>query len=172
MAAECRNPECRKGYTPGVVTSGKGSANAPLVGATMRWGWVKCRACNSDKDHPYQHVPRAPAEIQERARLADAKAPYVNQAPADRSKLEAIKSNVLSPAPSTNGSSNAMVEKLLGQIEKLTDQVSELLTENRALRKSLESKDEASEKPIKRVVVKRKGGSNEQPGSKGKRTLS
>src|SRR6516164_345627 len=112
--AECRNPECRKGYTPGVIASGKGNANVPVVGAVMRWGWVNCRACSpKDKDPPYSHVARAPAEIQERARLADQKAPYVNQAPAQRPRLEALATSTPAPAPAP---SNSTVDKLLSQV--------------------------------------------------------
>jgi hypothetical protein len=151
--AECRNPECRKGYTPGVIVVGKGNANAPVVGSTMRYGWVNCRACSpKDKDPPYSHVARAPAEIQERARLADQKAPYVNQAPAQRPRLEALASTVAPAAPVPNSN-----DRLLSQIEKLTDQVSELLEENRALRRRLDSEGTLSP-PLKKIVKNRKGG--------------
>ena len=147
----CRNPECRNGYTPGVLASGKGTPNAPVVGATMRWGWVNCRACKpKDKDPTYQHVPRMPAEIQERARLADAKAPYVNQAPPNRSKLESIAAHAPPPAQATAGISPDRFDKLLGQIEKLTDQVSSLLEENKSLRQKLESAAPAVARPRKK----------------------
>lgn len=136
----CRNPECRKGYTPGIVTAGRGTANAPVLGATMRWGWVKCRACNPDQDHPYDHRSRAPGEIAERARLADAKAPYDQKVAAQRANLERIGASAPAPTSTAVATPPGFAEKLLAQIEKLTDQVTGLLEENRQLRSRLEGR--------------------------------
>lgn len=137
--SECRNPECRDKYSPGIITSGKGGPRAPGVGATMRWGWVNCRACNpKDKDPAFQSYPRSKGEIQERARLADAKAPYVPAPPVP--KLQAIKLATPAPAPNASPTANDdRVDRLMDKIEKLTDQVTALLQENRELRAKFES---------------------------------
>ena len=174
----CRNPECRNGFTPGIVTSGKGTANAPILGAVMRWGWVNCRACKPNKDHPYQQVNRSPGEVAERARLADSKAKYENQAPPNRSRLEGLAKTTPAPvAPSA--ASQERLDRLLDQVSKLTDQVTELLAENRELRaeiaRSSNHKDVVEvtppEKPARRS--RKKGGSDEvSTGTKGRRTLS
>jgi hypothetical protein len=173
---ECRNPECRNGYSPGVIASGKGSANAPVIGASMRWGWVKCRACNHDPDAPFKHVSRSTAEIGERARLADAKAAYVHQEVAKRGNLEAIKVGSVPPAPTPTNMSDPMVPKLLAQIEKLTDQITTLLEENSRVRRLYEASQEdeqPSEPVVKRVKKKKKvGGNDDTNGAKGRRALS
>lgn len=143
--AECRNQECRNGYTPGIVTVGKGTANVPVLGAVMRWGWVKCRACNpsqtdTERGVVYQHVSRTPQEVAERARLADSKASYDAKTAAKRTALEKVAAGTSAPASSgVNQVNSGMVEKLMGQIEKLTDQVTKLLEENRALHARLDS---------------------------------
>jgi DNA-binding ferritin-like protein len=108
----------------------------PIVGSTMRWGWVKCRACNSDKDHPYQKTLRAPGEIAERARLADAKAPYKPTPVADRSRLEELATTAAAAKPSAP-QPDGRLDKLLDQVSKLTDAVAQLMEENRGLRASL-----------------------------------
>lgn len=167
----CRNPECRDKYTPGIIASGKGSKMAPVVGATMRWGWVNCRACNpKDKDPPYQHVSRSPAEIQERARLADNKAAYVHQEVPKRSNLAAIAANTTAPAASpVSSDATHRMDRLLDKIEKLTDQVTTLVDENRTLRAQLEVNNHAS--PVIRRR-KKKEGNDVEVSSKGKRSLS
>lgn len=174
----CRNQECRNGFTPGVLAAGRGNAKVPLVGVTMRWGWVNCRACNpKDKDPAYVHVARSPGEIQERARLADAKAPY-DHAKAAQKQLEAIKTATPVPAASTSATSpsGAQFDKLLSQIEKLTDQVTELLAENRQLRRRLEAQGngpvlvDLTDKPVRRR--KKKGASDDEVSTEGKRPLS
>jgi len=148
--ASCRNPECVNGRTPGVIASGKGTANQPIVGASMRWGWVNCRACNpSDVDRKrgvtYMHVHRTGEEIAERAELANSRARYepVSQ---QLQKIHA-KTPVAAPAP-TVGSDQ--VGKLLEQVSKLVDQVTELSRENRELRQKLDFAD------VKVVKVRRK----------------
>jgi hypothetical protein len=175
---ECRNPECRNRYTPGVIASGKGNEKTMIVGATMRWGWVNCRACNpKDKDPPYQNILRSAAEIAERARLADSKAPYVHQAVAQRGNLEVIKAATpaQSPAPQ-NAIDNSLVTKLMAQVEKLTDQITQLLEENRQLRrfsettKAIQLPNENS--PVVKKPRKKKGGNDDTNGAKGRRTLS
>lgn len=154
---DCRNPECRKGFTPGIVTAGKGTANAPIIGATMRWGWVKCRACTPDKDHPYEHRARPSGEIAERARLADAKAPYDQKAASQRADLERIKASAPTPALPAAAYQPVIVDKLLAQVEKLTDQVTGLLEENRQLRTRLEGRTNGGipEEPPRRVTRKK-----------------
>jgi hypothetical protein len=175
--APCRNPECRNGFTPGVIAAGRGNAKIPIVGATMRWGWVNCRACNpKDKDPAYVHVQRLPAEIQERARMADSKSTY-DQSATQRKQLEALKAATPLPtAPAVATPSSATTDKLLAQMEKLTDQVTELLAENRELRRKLEVRDsqgvvDITDKPTRRRIRK-KGASDDENSTEGKRSLS
>lgn len=172
----CRNPECRNGFTPGVIAAGRGNSKIPIVGATMRWGWVNCRACSpKDKDPAFVLVNRTPQEVQERARMADSKATY-DHAKAAQVQLQAIKAATPAPTAPTGTASatDAKLDRLLAQNEKLTDQVTELLAENRELHRKLESR------AIEAVVVKpqrrrrsSKGESDDtQTGSKDKRSLS
>lgn len=183
--AECRNPECRQGFTPGVVTAGKGTKNLPVLGATMRWGWVKCRACNpSENDRErgvtYQHFHRTPQEISERARLADSKATYDAKAAEKRTSLAKVAARTAPPpASGANQSDSGMVAKLVDQVAKLTEQVTELLTENRALRHRLDNGANGTlpgEHQVRRAPRKsaKKGGEViEAPArSKSRRTLS
>jgi ribosomal protein S16 len=115
----------------------------PLLGAVMRWGWVKCRACNTDKDHPYQQVARSSAEIAERARLADSKAPYKKEEPPNRANLERLAAATPTPTKQSSGISQERFDRLLDQVTKLTDQVTELLQENRTLRAQLKDSHNA-----------------------------
>lgn len=176
MMSECRNPECRNGFTPGIITSGKGTANMPVLGAVMRWGWVKCRACNVDKDHPYQAVNRSPAEIAERARLADSKTTYKASDKPDRSSLERLAKATPAPTQQTSGVSQERFDRLLDQVTKLTDQVTELLQENRTLRAQLKDSDNAPvvevESPPRRPRKKRGTEDGTPVSAKDKRTLS
>lgn len=179
----CRNPECRNGFTPGVIAAGRGNAKIPLVGATMRWGWVNCRACNpKDKDPAFTLVSRLPQEIQERARLADSKATY-DHAKAAQKQLEAVKAAAPVPATSAgNASPFPAFDKLLTQITKLTDQVTELLAENRELRKKLDSREKIDARDNGAVVVdlidkptprrRRKKGESDENSPETKRPLS
>jgi len=128
--AECRNQECRQGYTPGVVASGKGTANAPVLGAAMRWGWVNCLACNMTESQKkagaqFKYVTRSSPEIQERARLADAKAAYVPAAPKGPD-LAAIAAKTPAPSASPSTIQPDIATRLLAQNEKLSNQISEL----------------------------------------------
>lgn len=159
--AECRNTECRQGYTPGVVTSGKGSASAPIVGTSMRWGWVNCLACSMTEAQKkagaqFKHVNRSAGEIAERARLADSKSVYVQQVAAPRSHLEAVAAKTpTSPPQASSAASDALVQRLLDQNEKLSGQISELLEDNRALRYRLEDRELPIEPPRVRKVHKK-----------------
>lgn len=176
----CCNPECRNGFTPGVIAAGRGNAKIPILGATMRWGWVNCRACSpKDKDPAYVHVQRLPAEIQERARMADAKSPY-DQAKAAQKQLEAVKATAPLPsAPASSApASGAQFDKLLSQVSKLTDQVTELLAENRELRKRLDARDsgavvvDLTDKPVRRRSRKKGATDDPSPSPEDKRSLS
>lgn len=175
----CRNPECRNGFTPGVIAAGRGSAKVPLLGATMRWGWVNCRACSpKDKDPSFILVQRTPAEIQERARMADAKATY-DHAKATQKQLEAVKAATPVPAAPTiaASASNQQLDKLLTQVGKLTDQVTELLNENRELRKKLDARDNSAvlvDLTDKQPRRRKKKGADDDPqiSPEGKRSLS
>lgn len=159
--AECRNVECRKGYTPGVVASGKGTPNAPVVGAAMRWGWVNCLACNMSEAQKkagaqFKHVNRSAEEIAERARLADSKSTYTPQAAAPRVNLETVAAKTPTPPPSTSSiASDALVQRLLDQNEKLSSQISELLEDNRALRHRLEDRELPDGTPRIRKIPKK-----------------
>ena len=107
----------------------------------MRWGWVHCLACNPNEEERrrgvnYKHVSRSAAEIAQRAELANSKASYK----ALPQKLGGIKKANEDSGPTAHhdGVPNDQLTKLLEQVGKLTEQVSELLAENRALRKKLD----------------------------------
>lgn len=157
----CRNLECRNGLAPGVIPVGKGPKSAPLIQAgsktptiTMRWAWVRCLACNANEDDrkagiPYKHVQRSTEEIARRAELATNKAPYAIEKPKKGSVLDAfaqIRANTLPPVnsvPQDNDRLNKLLEQvsqLNTTIMKLTNQVGDLLEENRTLRKQLEGR--------------------------------
>lgn len=135
----CRNPECRSGRTPGVVGTGRGTPGKALVGAVMRWGWVNCRACSPtdfDKQHnlEYKHVDRTPDQMKERARLADTRAEYKAEQVTTPLQRIRLKSEQNSLTQAVTPPDNTRLDKLLDQVTKLSEQVSELLAENRALR--------------------------------------
>ncbi len=156
--AGCKNPECKNGVTPGVIGIGRGKTGPPLIGADgkmsipMRWAWVSCRACNPDEKAPYVHTRRTTEEIQERARLADAKAPYVQQdprlarlaksvprlpasaPPPDNSAAISKLSDQIADLSSQLAKSLAQNVELTGTVGKLSGQVAELLAENARLR--------------------------------------
>ena len=162
MMTACRNPECVKGLAPGVITVGKGSKGAPLIVAgskaasiTMRWAWVRCLACNANADDrksgvSYKHIERTADEIARRVELANAKAPYKFEPPTANKvfdKIRAQTSQAPVSAPYTQVTNQGAVDKLLEQISqlnstvmKLTNQVGDLLEENRALRKQIEGR--------------------------------
>lgn len=157
MSSCCKNPECVRGLTPGVVVVGKGNAKTLVLGQSMRWAWVRCLACNPDPDDSkhgthYKHVMRSPEERARRAELATAKAPYKQESAVNKA-LGALRPNGIgtSPQPSTAPAqaiaNNEQLTKLLEQISqlnqtvmKLSNQVSDLLEENRSLRKQLEAR--------------------------------
>jgi len=164
---KCINPECVKGVTPGVIGVGRGKAGAPLINNGVmtdipkRWGWVSCRACNPDEHAPFTRKNWTAEEIQERARLADAKAPYVlAQANPKLARIAAATPSPHVPAPPPVN--DAKLDEILAQnvelnkkitdltealsksvtqnldlsaaVGKLSTQVTELLTENARLR--------------------------------------
>lgn len=140
--ADCKNPECKNGSTPGVIAAGRGTKFAPVVGATMRWGWVNCRACSpKDKDPPFDLIRRTTQEIQERARLADTRATYVK--PVENPRLTKIKASSNGAAPPPDNS--AQLSQLIDTVSKLSTQVAELLAENARLRS--QGSPEAPEAP-------------------------
>jgi hypothetical protein len=90
----------------------------------------------------YKHVARTPAQIAERASMADSRVEY--KAVSVSQPLERIK--LRTPDQPVNGQTvqvatppdNARFDKLLDQVTKLSEQVSQLLEENRTLRMRLE----------------------------------
>lgn len=132
--SKCRNQECKDGSTPGVIASGKGTKMSPVVGASMRWGWVRCRACRpEEKDPPFESKSRTPQEIQERARLADNKSVYVaNQVVNPR--LAKIRLNTPDPPAAPPPDNSGQIAGLIDSVTKLSVQVAELLAENARLR--------------------------------------
>jgi|ERR1043166_89528 hypothetical protein len=124
---KCINPECVKGVTPGVIGIGRGKAGAPLINNGVmtdipkRWAWVACRACNPDEHAPFIKKNWTPEQIQERARLADAKAPYVSTAP--NPKLARIAAATPTPHVSAPPPVNVIN---VGKIDELTAQIAEM----------------------------------------------
>jgi hypothetical protein len=157
----CTNLECRNGVTPGVVLIGGGKNSAPLIQngvmskSASRWGWVRCRACRpEDKDPPFRPKSFTEEQITERARLADTKAPYVQETEKRLSRIAASALPRASAPPPDNGLTEQIAEMnkrlsemtealsksvnqnldLSGTVGKLSAQVSELLAENARLR--------------------------------------
>jgi hypothetical protein len=144
--ANCRNPECRNGLTPGIVIRGKGNSKLPVIGQTQTWGWVKCLACNSSEEHTkagavFKLVNRTPEEIAQRAARATAREIYKPESETEK-RLASLRSNktVAGSAPAPDNS--AQLNKLIEQVSKLTEQLTELMTENRELRKELKAAKE------------------------------
>jgi hypothetical protein len=164
---KCINPECKQGVTPGVIGIGRGKAGAPIINNGVmteipkRWGWIACRACNPDEHVPFIKKTWTPEQIQERARLADAKAPYVSTAPNPKlARIAAATSapHVSAPPPVNDAKLDTLITQNAEMSKKLTDmtealsksvtqnldlsatvgklsaQVSELLAENARLR--------------------------------------
>lgn len=161
----CVNLECRNGVSPGIILIGGGKNSAPLIQngvmskTGMRWGWTRCRACRpEDKDPPFKAKSYTKEQITERARLADAKAPYVQEV---ESRLHRVAtstptpaSRALAPTPDTSRIEAQLTEmskrlsemtealsksvnqnlELSGTVGKLSSQVAELLAENARLR--------------------------------------
>lgn len=128
----CINPECKNGVTPGVIGIGRGKNGAPLINNGVmsdipkRWGWVACRACNPDEKTPFIPKSWGPDEIQERARLADAKAPYVSKPKADP-RLARIKASTQSPhAPAPPPVNDDRIDKLIEQNAEMSKKVTEM----------------------------------------------
>lgn len=101
--------------------------------------------------------PLSGVEIAERARLADSRTTYEPRA---TPPLERIKLRTSEPAPSAGSSptpdNSTQLTKLLDTVSKLSDQVAELLEENRKLRAaSTNSHTELRSTPVKPRVNKR-----------------
>lgn len=149
----CRNPECSKGLTPGLVMASPGSSKIPLIGsdgkmsraASMRWGWVRCLACSPNEEDErkgvtYKHQERTPDEIAQRRANATNKSTYKPEsAVAKNLGGLSVRGQATVIAPQLDNS--AQLNKLLEQVTKLTEQITELLDENRQLRKRLDVKD-------------------------------
>ena len=148
MRGNCPNPECRNGLTPGVSIAGKGNAKVPIIGAKQHWAWVRCLACNAPEDAGkagarYRPIKLTEDDIARRAQLATIKAPYD---PVGSSSLAGLK-RPGAPQPAASTASSEQMTKMLEQISqlnqtvmKLTNQVGDLLEENRTLRKQLEAR--------------------------------
>ena len=151
----CLNAECKNGKVPGVIASGRGSAKVPLVGAVMRWGWTNCRSCSpKDKDPAYVAVKRTKEEIDERWRLAEARAEYKPVQPA--TQLQRIRLATKDPPPIATSPppDNGRLDKLLDQVTKLSEQVSQLLEENRQLRSEIAGASPPKSRVKKSVAAK------------------
>lgn len=158
----CRNPECVRGLNPGVLVVGGGTKGRPVVGdgarpPSYRWGWTKCLSCNADNDSrkngiAFKLVVRSAEEIAQRKELANSKAPYKPESVVGKA-LGSIRQQAPNTgriqgtlAPTVGGSEqNAQITRLLEvnsklaeQVSKLSGQISELLEDNRALRKALD----------------------------------
>lgn len=159
----CKNPECVKGLNPGVVIVGAGDKGRPVVGEgsrppNYRWGWTRCLMCNADDTSKkngvtFKAVNRSLEEIAQRRELANNKSPYKPESTVAKS-LGSIRgqqnhnpqrvSGTLSPtigATEQSAQINRLLEvnsKLAEQVSKLSTQISELLDDNRALRKALD----------------------------------
>lgn len=159
----CVNLECRNGVSPGIILIGGGKNSAPLIQNGVmsktgtRWGWTRCRACRpEDKDPPFKAKSYTEDQIRERARLADAKAPYVQEVESRLSRVAAstvAPSRASAPPPDdrlleqmaevnkrladmTEALSKSVNQnlELSGTVGKLSGQVAELLAENARLR--------------------------------------
>lgn len=147
----CRNPECRNGLTPGISITGKGNAKVPVLGAVQRWAWVKCLACNAPQDAAkagarYRDLHLDADQIAQRAQLATQRAEY---RPLQESGLSRVKPLHLG-TPTASSVNNEQMAKMLEQISqlnttvmKLTNQLGDLMEENRQLRKQLENRASA-----------------------------
>jgi len=136
MASKCVNPECVKGVTPGIIGIGRGKTGAPLINngqmtdIPKRWGWVACRACNPDEHAPFVKKNWSKEEIQERARLADAKAPYVPEPKADPRLARVKASSQIQPASAPPPETTAQLAELTKKISDMSDALSKSVTQN------------------------------------------
>lgn len=137
-ATDCVNTECRGGVTPGVVIVGGGKNSAPLIQngvmskAGSRWAWVRCRACRpEDKDPPFRSKHYTPEQVTERARLADAKAPYVQ---ATESRLARVAANTAAPprasAPPPDDRLVEQMAEMNKRLGEMTDALSKSVNQN------------------------------------------
>jgi hypothetical protein len=156
----CANLECKNGVTPGLIVIGGGKNGAPLIQngvmakTSARYGWVRCPVCRPDeKDPPFKPKGYTKEQIMERARWADAKAPYVQETESRLRKVAAATPTprALAPTPDNSeqlaelsGKISGMAEalsksvmqnmELTSTVGKLSSQVAELLAENARLR--------------------------------------
>ena len=138
--ADCRNPECQNGMTPGLVAAGGGSKGQPLFGAggigakrLMRWGWVNCLACNPSADSrkagaSYRPLVLTQVQIAQRAEMASRKSPYQ---PQEKPLNKAAPLNL--GVPTGSAELAAMVEQnkaLNARLDEMLKQNAEMLKNN------------------------------------------
>lgn len=141
---------------------GGGKNGAPLIQngvmskSAARYGWVRCRACRPEEgDPPFKAKAYTEDQIQERARLADTKASYVQETEQKLARVAAATPTPRhSPPPPDTRLAEQMTEinkrladmtealsksvnqnlDLSATVGKLSSQVAELLAENARLR--------------------------------------
>lgn len=134
----CVNLECRNGVTPGIILIGGGRNSAPLIQngvmsrASSRWGWVRCPACRpKDKDPPFKAKSFTEEKIRERARLADAKAPYVQEV---EQRLARVASSTPTPPHASAPPPDDRLVEQMAEINKrladMTDALSKSVNQN------------------------------------------
>lgn len=137
--SNCHNPECRKGLTPGLVALGGGEKGRPLFGEggvgakrLMRWGWVRCLACNPPEDSRragaiYKRLNLSADEIAQRAALATQRASYT---PPQETRKSASRNRAAAREGFAPDSADAgRLAELLEQNKKLSAQVMQLTTQ-------------------------------------------
>lgn len=145
--ADCRNPECSNGLTPGLVAAGGGSKAAPLFGAggvgakrLMRWGWVPCLACNPTEDARkagarYRPLVLTQAQIAQRAQMASTKAAYREPERATLSRPN------VPPPPNADAGKLAELTKsneaLSARLDEMLKQNAEMLKNNSEMSQAL-----------------------------------
>ncbi len=135
MSNKCRNLECVGGRTPGLRVIGAGNQRNPVLGQKIYWDWVPCPACSEDPKikAQYKHVIRTESERKERAQWATDKKPFKLDA-TPRHSLDRVHAKAAQAAKTGETSQS---DQLAQQLTKLSQQLAELLAENRELRKQL-----------------------------------
>lgn len=135
--SKCRNPECKNGTTPGVVIVGKGTKDKPILGQSMKWGWVRCSVCNPQpKDPPFKLVKRTPEEIAQRAAWATERIEYKPKSIV-ASGLARVKAAAPTPTAAPAPANDDRLDKMLQRIDSLLEQLEEMRKENKELKEAL-----------------------------------